>query len=449
MCALNEVKGMKLKMQYLDCILSEEEKIEVISSFKDVSYMASLLNTIRDSVIRDSIIEFILDYLRMQLITFTYGHLRSVLVASLNDDYLKLRYLDCVDDKMIVYMSFGDDLKEKYINQVDSYLDKMALIYSFHNPLKRKYYEKKYQKDLSFDLGIDSLLQFGLEIEAEGVNEKTFLNISSSDDDYRVTRDGTLILGVEVKTPKLRNNNHNLSKLYYICNALEKAGFVSSSRTGGHIHFDASYFTCKEDYYGLFEIWTSVEEILYLILDDVGSIPRWDVSGFATSFVDSLNGQKEVVCESFYKEDEEFIKDLHLWQNDKHNGLNLTHVQSGTNTIEFRVPNGTVSFPVWVQNIKLLGRLMMVSKRLSSFYKNGSSDSRDYTLWNLKEQLLEDRCEEEKLELLLNLLFLDEEKEVYRERYYTNKSLLNEENNPFGKMHFESMNLTRKKFKFY
>ena len=36
---------------------------------------------------------------------------------------------------------------------------------------------------------------------------KTFLNISSSDDDYRVTRDGTLILGVEVKTPKLRNNN--------------------------------------------------------------------------------------------------------------------------------------------------------------------------------------------------------------------------------------------------
>ena len=133
MCALNEVKGMKLKMQYLDCILSEEEKIEVISSFKDVSYMASLLNAIRDSVIRDSIIEFILDYLRMQLITFTYGHLRSVLVASLNDDYLKLRYLDCVDDKMIVYMSFGDYLKEKYINQVDSYLDillhKMRLYY--------------------------------------------------------------------------------------------------------------------------------------------------------------------------------------------------------------------------------------------------------------------------------------------------------------------------------
>ncbi len=58
-----------------------------------------------------------------------------------------------------------------------------------------------------------------------------------------------------------------------------------------------------------------------------------------------------------------------MWQNDKHNGLNLTHVKTDLNKIEFRIFNGTISFPVWMQNIKFLGRLMMVSKRLSSIYQ--------------------------------------------------------------------------------
>ena len=65
------------------------------------------------------------------------------------------------------------------------------------------------------------------------------------------------------------------------------------------------------------------------------------------------------------EDDDGFVSDLHLWQNDKHNGLNLSHVKTDLNTIEFRVSNGTISFPVWMQNIKFLGRLMMISKKLS------------------------------------------------------------------------------------
>ena len=75
-----------------------------------------------------------------------------------------------------------------------------------------------------------------------------------------------------------------------------------------------------------------------------------------------------------------------MWQNDKHNGLNLTHVKTDLNKIEFRIFNGTISFPVWMQNIKFLGRLMMVSKRLSSIYE--APHKLEQTLKDLKQILL-------------------------------------------------------------
>ena len=49
---------------------------------------------------------------------------------------------------------------------------------------------------------------------------------------------------------------------------------------------------------------TSVEEILYIILNDVSSLPRSDVTGFASPFIESIREQKEMVFESFSKDDD-------------------------------------------------------------------------------------------------------------------------------------------------
>ena len=137
-----------------------------------------------------------------------------------------------------------------------------------------------------------------------------------------------------------------------------------------------------------------------------------------------------------------------MWQNDKHNGLNLTHVKTDLNKIEFRIFNGTISFPVWMQNIKFLGRLMMVSKRLSSIYQGKTVNSDTMRLWKLKERLKIDITHEEKLEILLEILFAEPELDVYRKRFSVNYQLLEENDNPLKEMCFQQLNLS-KKIKFY
>ena len=137
-----------------------------------------------------------------------------------------------------------------------------------------------------------------------------------------------------------------------------------------------------------------------------------------------------------------------MWQNDKHNGLNLSHVKTDLNTIEFRVPNGTISFPVWMQNIKFLGRLMMISKKLSGIYQRKTADLDMMRIWKLKESLKTNITHEEKLEILLEMLFTESERDVYRRRFSVNYQLLEENDNPLKKMCFQQLNLS-KKIKFY
>ena len=174
----------------------------------------------------------------------------------MSDSSIKLKLLDTIlslKDKMLVLISLSDDLKEEYIFKLP-YYEKMALIYSLKSKDKRDYYRSLYERKLNFDLGIDSNLLFGLEIEIEGINESIVKELESDKTGFRCSDDGTLVSGIEVKTPKLKNQDECLNELYYVCNMLEIGGFKSSSRAGGHIHFDSSYFTSKEDYYGLFEI---------------------------------------------------------------------------------------------------------------------------------------------------------------------------------------------------
>lgn len=435
-----------LKMEYLSFIQSEEEKIFVIAHFKLPSNMMIVLDNISDFILKLSIVNYISDEVKLELINLSRGEFRASLLASLSDFSVKLKLLDTVlslEDKMIVLMSLPDNIKEEYISKL-SYYEKMALIYSLICKDKRDYYRSLYEKKIDFDLKIDSRLLFGLEIEAEGVNEDFVRNLEYDRNGFRGGYDGTLVLGVEVKTPKLKNQDKCLNEFYYVCNMLEMSGFKTLSRTGGHIHFDSSYFSSKEEYYGLFEIWTSVEDILYVILNDVSSLPRRDVSKFASPFLKSIESQMGMVRKSFLKDDDGFVSDLHLWQNDKNNGLNLTHVKTDLNTIEFRVPNGTISFPVWMQNIKFLGRLMMVSKSLGGIYQGKTTNLDTMRLWNLKEKLKTNIPHEEKLEILLEMLFTELERDVYRKRFSVNYRLLEENDNPLKEMCFQQLSLSKK-----
>lgn len=408
--------------------------------------MNEALNNIKDYIVKISITQYLNDDSKLNLISRNTGKFYIDLIASLENEKLKLSYLNDIDNsfyQLIILISMSDSIKEQYITTFNLYEERIALIYSIQDINKRNYYRKLYEKKLSFDLGLDKELQFGLEIETEGINSIIIKKWEFSNTSFRGENDGTLINGVEIKTPKLINCSYNINELYNVCNMLYYGGFSCSYRTGGHIHYDASYFEKKEDYYGLLEIWSNAEEIFYLIGNDTFDFPRKDVNIFATTFFMGTEEQldNDVIKSSFNLDSKEFIDNIHNWQINKFNGLNLIHIKNGINTIEFRVSNGTIKFSVWIQNIKLFGRLMMVSKKLSKIYQGYFIDELTNNLWFLKESLKNNISKDEKMEILLKMLFNKQEREVYRKRYYANKNGANR----LAKMEFKGLSLKRNK----
>jgi len=128
---------------------------------------------------------------------------------------------------------------------------------------------------------------------------------------------------------------------------------------------------------------------------------------------------------------DEFIEDLQNIQGNEFGraaSLNLLNINNGRNTIEFRVANGTINPDTWIENARLFGRVVQISEKLAQIEKKSISEltEEDKKILNLMEQLKEEKPEHEKLEVLLELLFTEQEKTVYRERYVENSKKLEE-----------------------
>ena len=433
------------KLWGIDTIKKEENKIPLIATLKSVENMTLALSKIEDYAIKFDILNNLDEKTKMLLVLHANGKFQADVLASISSDNFKLSFLDTLskENKMIVLISLSDIAKESYLDTDLDYLDKMALVYTLRNVELKSKWIAKLEYPMDFDLGIDPKLQFGLELECEGALNTYFCNLWTDKSSYLATMDATLMQGLEVKTPPIHNTTMDLENLYYVFNVLNKAGFTSSDRCGGHIHFDKNYLETKEEYMALFEIWSYAEEIFYLIGNAEGDVPRGYVTYFTKPFLDGiLDALKEgIVYQDLKKSDEEFIQCLSFWQETKNNSLNFHHQNKKLNTMEFRVSNGSMSFIIWMQNIKLFGRLLMISKALGNIHLNQASEDEE-KLWNLKERLKQDISLDEKLEILLELLFSEDEKEVYRNRYYANSRLL-EKNNSLESFEFYGIDMSR------
>jgi len=109
--------------------------------------------------------------------------------------------------------------------------------------------------------------------------------------------------------------------------------------------------------------------------------------------------------------------------------FNLLNINNGKNTIEFRVANGSINPDTWIENARLFGRIVQVSEKLAQIEKKNQSEltEDDKKLLNLMQHLKEEKPEREKMETLLEMLFTEEERIVYRERYDENSILIEEE----------------------
>ena len=194
----------------------------------------------------------------------------------------------------------------------------------------------------------------------------------------------------------------------------------------GHIHFNAKFlgkdFKAWENF---FTIYNECEELFYKITNKEGQPPRKGITQYAqTSNKTIVNTFENGRISIKTQEDLDLI--IEALKDTRNRGINLSNIEEeGINTIEFRMPNGTIDINVIRENIRLFGQLLSISKQMSN-----NPDYKKDTFLELKAH---DLTEREKVECLLELLFDDEqEKSIYRQRWNAVK-----ENNYFEELKAE------------
>ena len=261
-------------------------------------------------------------------------------------------------------------------------------------------------------IGLPEDLRFGVEYEAEGYNpeiaKKLFRNIDTSD--WEIKSEISLTEGTEVTSVEHFSDGKGLAKALKMAEIMEAMGFREEQTCGGHIHFGFDYFESDgtggvKSLSNLIRIWKEAEEIIYKISNKEGELPREDVIEVA----DVLHASLDEVDTIENRESLNSI--LKQAEDQKYRGINLSNIGSlDKNTIEFRVSNGTLDRQTIMDNIRLFGSLMMVSKEMT-FYPE------KYEL-KIRAFMNRDASERDKLEALLDLLFTDEKvRDIYRRRW--------------------------------
>lgn len=211
----------------------------------------------------------------------------------------------------------------------------------------------------------------------------------------------------------------------------------ATERCGGHIHLGADYLTTLEEYKEFFEIYGNAEKIIYLISNKPGELPRESIRTYAKPVSEILENEIYQGEENKFPEptekDEFIMVAQEIQDSSKEYSINIMNIneQPGKNTIEFRGSNGTIDGDVWVENIKLYARIMQSAKeiaRIKEKHKNGEElTEEEQRKIVAKYKLKHEDSDDDKMENLMELLFDKNEREVYLQRYNTNKELAEKE----------------------
>ena len=469
------LKNDEKKLSYLEILNNEDLRFDVILSMKKPELMAEALNKINNEYNKAAIIIDMASNAKFkikQIEKLNDEFAKTMVIKSLHNDKIKIEQLSSISNDFckIAIIASLDDKEEKIklaetinddylrtllieVSSVEQYDKKTGFPSVSRSNLKEKFLNenRKYT-----EIGLDKKMTIGMEIESEGILSSIILDlkkiaISEKDGTIRgweTKDDGSLYDGVEVVSPIMSDNKEDIEDIYMICSML-KNGQRISQHCGGHIHIGSDYLTSKEAYINLFEIWGNTEKIIYQMCNENGEIPRTGIQEYAPPISPKLNEALEngtINLEDEYDLDE-FIEQIQDIQDERYSGLNLLNINNGKNTIEFRIPNGTINPNVWIENARLFGRIVQMSQRLAVIEKQTEISKEDEHLIELFDTLKQDIPEEQKMEILLELLFTEEERQVYRERYNKCAKRLKEmpdEENPLNKSKFSSVNFKKK-----
>ena len=490
-----DIKDEKLKKKAIDCLSAEESKTMVVLTLKPderIEYLNKIVRPERQFEIIDSI-ENDEDKIK-NLSLVTKEKFRTRVIESLEDDKLKEKYIDTIeeeDNKLSIIVSLNED-KDKLdmMKKLSFPIAKNIVMASLKDREKVK--ERFLKKDRKYkSLGLKKDTTAGMEIESWGATDFYFLKIAEfmagneeTDDSNKKSfnkwssKIESSVGGMEVVSPILTDNEKQVEEIYMMCEMLKEGNQKADQNCGGHVHIGFS--ALKNNIYAvdfLEEMYANCEKVLYIISNEKGDVPHLRILNFATPMGPRFK-EKNTIIKIQEEEDNRYKKfdnrklensdetsndeldDINQTglrermlldkkiQSDRYVDLNLMNVQEVKNTIEFRAPNGTLNPDTWIENIRLFGRLVEKSEELAEIYQKENRTAEEEKLLKQEEKLTTNISDDEKFETLMQILFDEDERRVYNERYSTNKQIIennveNEKNPLFGLRLSSQVNIVR------
>lgn len=376
------------KEKYIDRFSSINDQIEIILSFKDY-------NLIKKYVDMDKYKKY-----RTKLISSTDNY-ELIMDEFNNNKNLKFRIelINCIKNENIrleLIQSLNDDCVRMF------YLSNINNCKNLLNELKGTILDKD--------------ITFGVELECSNEKIDKYRDIDKIFGNYRIERDSSVKNGFEIVSGILKYDINDLNKLKNVCDLLDRCNFYTDYSAGGHIHIGTKYLDRREDYIMLLYLYLNCEDILYFISDRKNTIKRKGIKSYASK--NKIEYIKAIDAGLFTLEYNNIKELFDKICSSRYRGLNLKNIdKTDKNTIEFRMPNGEINFDELLLNIKLFGRLVEMSHKLNDMEDDNYVKKMAFMIGNTKS-------EKERLELLLNLLFdYEEERKIYRDRYFSNKIL--------------------------
>ena len=345
------------------------------------------------------------------------------LIRTLNDlEYIKGFVKEQIQNKNIN----GKNIH--YIIQLALFTKDMELIENLRKNCDAKIVEEldRYLKIQPTTLPKE--MTIGVEIESEGPCnwENIRETIDEAELDWVAKDDGSLQNGTEVASTILTESTASM-EIFKICQELRRLRQTTSKRCGGHIHIGADYLTDLQDWKNLRNIWNNTEKILYIISNRKGEIPREEVLKYAKPISGKDESKQKTINLESESDLENFIAGIKKIQGDRFSAINYVNVgEEEKNTIEFRLPNGTLDPTTWIENINLFGGLVRVSHELSKIMLKSEeqrTEEEKKMLYNY-EVIQMEQDERKVAEALIGLCVSQEQMQTYLDRYDENSELL-------------------------
>ena len=396
MLILRKFNNSNNKLLFLDKLTNPQYISEIIVSTKDKNYIQKNFDILTNNY-KLSFLKSLTD--KEKIYYIENGFYKLELIASLNNIDLLFRYF--------ISLKSYDEQNDKGIKKAIASNEKNI---------------KEYLTEIEINPHVDPNITFGVELECSHKLNTSYIALGTLYNKWHFKEEGTVYNGVEITSPILNYTNEDMKRLKCICDFLNENGFKTTKDCGGHIHFGFDYIESITHLQLLYYIYVNTEEILSYMFNKEGTILREGAIANAPFINENILNLYGKYIQTYADNLKSFATLLGNAQKDRYASLNIKNAFSlDKNTIELRIPNGTLEFNELNLNIILFTRIMQKSK----YFSHNTDDKK-----LLKELLFlsKDIPIEDKKNYLLDILF-DEDyelKNIFYDRFETNYHLTKE-----------------------